>query len=112
MFRSLILASPWRLGEGPLRKAKKGSTVGRRCDLQWVALTTYSSFFRRPTVGLFLGVLKERAQVLRKRGGSTQEKGHLSAVERRVVSSLVLFLLVGIKGRGICEVLGWVVGVD
>ena len=44
---------------GALWRAKKGSTVGRLCDLPWVALTTYSRFFRRPTVGLFLGVLKE-----------------------------------------------------
>ena len=33
-------------------------------------------------------------------------------VERWVLSSLVLFVLEGIKGRGICEVLGWVVEVD
>ena len=33
-------------------------------------------------------------------------------VERRVVSPLVLFVWVGIKGRGICVVLEWVVGVD
>ena len=58
-FRGLIFDSPWGLGEGALRRAKKGSTVGRRCDLPWVAETTYSRFFRRPTVGLFLGGLKE-----------------------------------------------------
>ena len=45
--------------EEALWRGKKGSTVGRLCDLPWVALTTYSRFFRRPTVGLFLGVLKE-----------------------------------------------------
>ena len=26
-------------------RAKKGSTVGRRCDLPWVGETTYSRFF-------------------------------------------------------------------
>ena len=44
--------------EGARGRAKKGSTVGRLCDLPWVAETTYSRFSRRPTVGLFLGVLK------------------------------------------------------
>ena len=33
---------------------KKGSTVGRLYDLPWVGETTYSRFFRRPTVGPFL----------------------------------------------------------
>ena len=28
-------------------------TVGRRCDLLWVVMTTYSRFFRRPTVHPF-----------------------------------------------------------
>ena len=36
-------------------RAKKGSTVGRRCDLPWVASETYCRFFRRPTVGRFWG---------------------------------------------------------
>ena len=75
VFRGLVFASPWGLGEEALRRGKKGSTVGRLCDLPWVALTTYSRLFRRPTVGLFLGALKERAQVVCKRGGSTQRKG-------------------------------------
>ena len=71
----MIFASPWGLGEEALRRGKKGSTVGRLCDLPWIAETTYSRFFRRPTVGLFLGVLKVRVQVVRKRGGGTQGKG-------------------------------------
>ena len=40
--------------EEALWRGKKGSTVGRLCDLLWVALTTYRRFFRRPTVGSFL----------------------------------------------------------
>jgi len=38
--------------------------------------------------------------------------GVFRRVESRVVSSLVLFVLEWIKGRGICEVFGWGVGVD
>ena len=38
---------------------KKRPTVGRRCDLLWVASETYCRFFRRPTVGRFLGVQVE-----------------------------------------------------
>ena len=34
-------------------RQKKRPTVGRRCDLPWVGETTYSRFFRRPTVGRF-----------------------------------------------------------
>ena len=41
--------------EGTTGEAKKGSTVGRRTDLPWVGETTYSRFFRRPTVGRFWG---------------------------------------------------------
>ena len=37
-------------------RGQKGPMVGRRCDLPWVAETTYSRFFRRPTVGRFWGV--------------------------------------------------------
>ncbi|ERJ70341.1 hypothetical protein HMPREF1556_01609 [Porphyromonas sp. oral taxon 278 str. W7784] len=37
-------------------RSPKRPTVGRRCDLPWVVLTTYSRFFGRSTVGLFLGV--------------------------------------------------------
>ena len=36
-------------------RQKKRPTVGRRCDLPWVASETYSRFFRRPTVGRFWG---------------------------------------------------------
>ena len=54
----LVFRFPLEAWEEALRRGKKGSTVGRRCDLQWIALTTYSRFFRRPTVGVFLGVLK------------------------------------------------------
>ena len=36
-------------------RLKKEPTVGRRCDLPWVASETYSRFFRRPTVGRFWG---------------------------------------------------------
>ena len=64
-------------GGGSL-EGKKGSTVGRRCDLPWVVITTYSRFFRRPTVGLFLGLLKGALEEARKRGGSTQGKGALT----------------------------------
>ena len=44
------------LGEAEhlLRGPQKKPTVGRRDDPQWVAVTTYSRFFRRPTVGSFL----------------------------------------------------------
>ena len=52
--------------KGALRGAKKKPTVGRRCDLPWVGETTYSRFFRRPTVGRFLRVSKEGAGVLEK----------------------------------------------
>ena len=34
---------------------KKNPTVGRRSDPQWVVSTTYSRFFRRPTVGRKMG---------------------------------------------------------
>ena len=37
---------------------KKDPTVGRRCDLLWVVIKTYCRFFRRPTVGRFLALLK------------------------------------------------------
>ena len=37
---------------------QKRPTVGRRCDLLWVAIKTYCSFFRRPTVGRFLPLLE------------------------------------------------------
>ena len=37
-----------------LPRGKKRSTVGRLCDLPWIVETTYSRFFRRPTVGRFL----------------------------------------------------------
>ena len=37
-------------------RGQKGPTVGRRCDLPWVVMTTYRRFFRRPTVGRFWGV--------------------------------------------------------
>ena len=36
------------------RTPKMGPTVGRPCDPQWVVITTYCRFFRRPTVGRFL----------------------------------------------------------
>ena len=36
-------------------RLKKEPTVGRRCDLPWVASETYCRFFRRPTVGRFWG---------------------------------------------------------
>ena len=43
------------LGEGGSSSTpQKGSTVGRLCDLPWVASETYCRFFRRPTVGRFL----------------------------------------------------------
>ena len=45
---------------------KKEPTVGRTCDLPWVGETTYSRFFRRPTVGRFLRVPKDGAGVLEK----------------------------------------------
>ena len=37
-------------------RGQKGPTVGRIGDLPWVVMTTYSRFFRRPTVGRFLEV--------------------------------------------------------
>ena len=36
-------------------RQEKRPTVGRRCDLPWVASETYCRFFRRPTVGRFFG---------------------------------------------------------
>ena len=42
-------------GERACEGGKKDPTVGRACDLPWVVETTYSRFFRRPTVGRFLG---------------------------------------------------------
>ena len=39
-------------------EVKKDPTVGRRTDLPWVGETTYSRFFRRPTVGRFWGCSK------------------------------------------------------
>lgn len=75
VFRGLVFASPWGLGEEALRRGKKGSTVGRLCDLPWVVITTYSRFLGRPTVGLFLGSLKEALGEARKWGGGTQGKG-------------------------------------
>ena len=49
----------------PLGTSQKRPTVGRLCDLPWVASTTYSRFFRRPTVGRFLPLGK----ALQKRAG-------------------------------------------
>ena len=57
-FQELDFPFPLGAWGGASQEGKKGSTVGRRCDLPWVVITTYSRFFRRPTVGLFLGVLK------------------------------------------------------
>ena len=52
---SLVRRSPFRWGRGARSQGvKKRSTVGRLCDLPWVGETTYSRFFRRPTVGRFL----------------------------------------------------------
>ena len=51
----LVRRSPFRWGQGARSQGvKKRSTVGRLCDLPWVGETTYSRFFRRPTVGRFL----------------------------------------------------------
>ena len=41
-----------------------------------------------------------------------EKGGILGRVERRVFSSLVLFVLEGSKGWGVSESLEWVVGVD
>ena len=68
--------------EEALWRGKKGSTVGRLCDLLWVALTTYRRFFRRPTVGLFLGVLEVALKEAGKWGGRTQGKGAFVGGER------------------------------
>ena len=57
--------SPFRAMLGGV---KKGSTVGRRSDLLWVVSTTYSRFFRRPTVGRFWGVQKGEVSLSRKVG--------------------------------------------
>ena len=53
---------------------KKDSTVGRPCDLPCIGETTYSRFFRRPTVGRFLGVSKD--------GSKASEKDTFRWVER------------------------------
>ena len=51
----LVRRSPFRWDQGARSQGvKKRSTVGRLCDLPWVGETTYSRFFRRPTVGRFL----------------------------------------------------------
>ena len=42
-------------GERACEGGKNRCTVGRTCDLPWIGETTYSRFFRRPTVGRFLG---------------------------------------------------------
>ena len=44
------------------RTPKIGPTVGRPCDPQWVVITTYCRFFRRPTVGRFLPPLRMPSQ--------------------------------------------------
>ena len=44
------------------RTPKMGPTVGRPCDPQWVVITTYCRFFRRPTVGRFLPPLRMPSQ--------------------------------------------------
>ena len=46
----------WGGGLADIGEVKKKPTVGRRTDLPWVGETTYSSFFRRPTVGRFLAL--------------------------------------------------------
>ena len=51
-------ALEWREKNGCQGKGKKNPTVGRSTDLPWVGETTYSRFFRRPTVGRFLGSLE------------------------------------------------------
>ena len=56
--------------------------VGRRCDLPWGVITTYSRFFRRPTVGLFLGLLKEGLGEARKWEEGTQGKGAFAGGRR------------------------------
>ena len=43
----------WGGWRGGLGRVQKRPTVGRRCDLLWVASETYSRFFRRPTVDRF-----------------------------------------------------------
>ena len=48
------ILSPFEVGT--TGEAKKGPTVGRSTDLPWVGETTYSRFFRRPTVGRFLAL--------------------------------------------------------
>ena len=56
-----------RRGAGGCSKGGKNKpTVGRPCDLPWVVSTTYSRFFRRPTMGRFLGVSKDDSQALEK----------------------------------------------
>jgi len=56
---SLVRRSPFRRDQGVRSEGvKKRSTVGRLCDLPWVVETTYSRFFRRPTVGRFLTLPK------------------------------------------------------
>ena len=51
----LVRRSLFRWGRGARSQGvEKRSTVGRLCDLPWVGETTYSRFFRRPTVGRFL----------------------------------------------------------
>ena len=51
----LVRRSLFRWGRGARSQGvEKRSTVGRLCDLPWVGETTYSRFFRRPTVDRFL----------------------------------------------------------
>ena len=55
---------------------KKEPTVGRRCDLPWVVSTTYSRFFRRPTVDRFLPLPRARSE----RGGIAPSRSVESSV--------------------------------
>ena len=79
-----FFSSPFRAMLGGV---KKGSTVGRRSDLPWVVSTTYSRFFRRPTVGCFLGVQKGSVSLGRK-GGCRKTRRKESEGTWKAVDSL------------------------
>ena len=66
---------------------KKGCTVGRRSDLPWVVLTTYSRFFGRSTVGRFWGVRKGWVSLGRK-GGYRKTRAKESDERWKAVASL------------------------
>ena len=98
------------------RRGKNRSTVGRRSDLPWVGETTYSRFFRRPTVGRFLGPGKggcrrgEKSRVcrvgtslgegLRRRAFSLRSLAQILVERRRLIEGRRIALVRDRPSRG------------